>query len=567
MKKLRSLALAGLFASFLVSTSHAQFADAVVAYTPGSGVTADFTNHTEVALGAPSQVNPYGEPVDVFDPPYGTNQIVSVGTGGSLTLKFNSPIVNSPGNKFGLDFIIYGNAGFIITNDFDFNTFTFVGTPATDGSMFGDNAGVTRVWVSKDGTNYFKLDPALAPTVDGLFPPDASGNPQKPVNPALTADSFAGQTQAGIATLYDGSGGGRGYDISWAQDTSGNPVVLDSIKFVRIDVVSGKSEIDAIAAVPPIITTQPITQTVTSAGLNITFSVNVSNATAVTYQWKLNGVDILDATNSSLTFNNALSTANAGNYSVAVSSDSGSVESSAATLNKPVPTGIYNGLFYETNVVKFGRSGYFTFTISNTKPRMFSGKNFIEGGSYPLIGVFGSNHLAQVSIARPGKTTLIVNLQLLTANAADQVIGTVSDGTWTAKLLGDRVTFNASNPAPQMGNYTYTLFTDSNGDDAPSYGSFGSITVKTNGALTVTGTLSDTTSSPQSTYVSKNGEWPLYVPLYQGKGSLLGWVTFTNLPTLKLTGDVSWIKTNASGAYYTNGFTNTVTVYGGSRHP
>jgi hypothetical protein len=48
---------------------------------------------------------------------------------------------------------------------------------------------------------------------------------------------------------------------------------------------------------------------------------------------------------------------------------------------------------------------------------------------------------------------------------------------------------------------------------------------------------------------------------------MLGWVTFTNQPTLKLTGNVSWIKTAAYGAYYTNGFTNTLNVIGGSRHP
>ena len=53
-----------------------------------------------------------------------------------------------------------------------------------------------------------------------------------------------------IRSLYNGSGGGTGYDISWAQDGGGQSVFLPSISFVRVDVLSGKSEIDAISAVP-----------------------------------------------------------------------------------------------------------------------------------------------------------------------------------------------------------------------------------------------------------------------------------------------------------------------------
>ena len=570
MKKLRSLALASLFVSSVVSTSHAQFASSVVAYTPGSGATATFTNDPTVALGGPAQINPYGEPTDVFDPPYGTGQIVSIGAGGSLTLKFNTPVANNPANKFGLDFIVFGNAGFIITNDFDFDTFTFVGAPATDGSLFAANDGLTRVWVSQDGTNFFLLNTNLAPTADALYPTDGSGNFQLPVNPALTADSFAGQTQTGIATLYNGSGGGAGYDISWAQDTNGNPVALNSIQYVRIEVVSGKSEIDAVvdavAATPPLITTQPVSQTVTTAGASITFSVGVTNSTELSYQWFCNGVAIAGATDATLTLANALTTANAGAYTVVVSNAAGSAATAATTLNKPVPTGIYSGLFYETNGVKQASSGYFNFSLG--KKRTFSGKILMDGGIYPFMGTFGSNHLAQVTVSRPGKPSdLAVKLQLLTANAADQVIGTVSSGTWTAPLLGDRAVFNATNPPPQLGVYTYTLFTDSNGDDAPSNGSYGVANVKTTGVLALSGLLADANTTSQSTYLSKRGEWPLYVPLYKSAGSLLGWVTFTNQPALKLTGNVSWIKTAAYGLYYTNGFTNTLTVFGGSRHP
>src|SRR5580765_5151487 len=145
MLKARLLALA--VASFVVTSHASPFADAVVSYNPGIGFAPNFT-HPAAALGQPSQVNPFGEPTDPFDPAYGTNQIVSIGAGGHLVVRFHTPILNHPNNLDGLDFTIFGNAGFIITNDFDVTTGNWVGTPATDGSLFGGSIGDTRVSVS-----------------------------------------------------------------------------------------------------------------------------------------------------------------------------------------------------------------------------------------------------------------------------------------------------------------------------------------------------------------------------------------------------------------------------------
>jgi len=47
------------------------------------------------------------------------------------------------------------------------------------------------------------------------------------------------------------------------------------------------------------------------------------------------------------------------------------------------------------------------------------------------------------------------------------------------------------------------------------------------------------------------------VPLYGGRGLLLGWLTFTNRATDDLAGLVSWIKpTKPLTKYYPGGFTN-----------
>jgi hypothetical protein len=243
MRKIRLPLLAVAGSSFIATLAHAQFADAIVAYTPGSGVGASFTNGN-AALGQPARVNPFGESVDPFNPPYGTNQIVSVGAGGSLTVQFNSPILNHPANPFGADFIVFGNSGFVITNG------DFTGGGITDGSLFGNNTGETRLWVSLDNITYYQLNPALAPNVDTLLPTDSSGDFQQPAAMSLDNADFGGQNLAGVRSLYEGSAGGAGFDISWAQDGSGNSVNLPGISFIRVDVLTGKSEIDAFSVVP-----------------------------------------------------------------------------------------------------------------------------------------------------------------------------------------------------------------------------------------------------------------------------------------------------------------------------
>src|SRR5882724_12584051 len=206
--RLGIIGLIGLLGSF---TLRAQHASAVVSYDPGVGFSPGFTNPATV-LGEPSRLTPgtFGGPVDPFDPPYLSSQLVSIGAGGSLTVKFGMPILNHPRNRFGIDFIIFGNSGFIITNAFDPTTFDWIGTPATDGSLFGNNPGTTRVSVSRDGAAFYALDHVLAPTVDNLVPTDGTGDFHIPADPNLTQTDFAGLTLEGIRALYYGSGGGAG---------------------------------------------------------------------------------------------------------------------------------------------------------------------------------------------------------------------------------------------------------------------------------------------------------------------------------------------------------------------
>ena len=236
-----------------VSEAHAtQFAAEVVSYEPGTGFATEWNSGVgftdkDAIIGAPARETPgeWGGPITPFSPPYLPEQILSVGQGGEVTLKFAEPIRNERLNPFGLDFIVFGSAGFTITNG------DFSGGAITDGTLFGQADGETRVSVSVDGDAWFTLNPGQAPTLDTYCPTDGSGDFGLPINPTLAKDDFAGGGLGRFAELYAGSGGGSGYDIAWAVDVDNNPVILAQVQFLRLEVLSGKVEIDAVSDVQP----------------------------------------------------------------------------------------------------------------------------------------------------------------------------------------------------------------------------------------------------------------------------------------------------------------------------
>ena len=228
------------------------FATEVIDYEPGEGFAKDWATgagftKTGSILGPPSSVTPgeFGGPVTPFSPPYLLDQILSIGKGGQVTVKFDRPIRNESLNPFGLDFIVFGAAGFTITNG------DFTGGGITDGSLFGQAEGGTRVSVSNDGETWFVLNSEFAPSIDNYYPTDGSGDADVPVNPALGVAEIAEAGLAKLKELYDGSAGGTGFDLDWSIDADGEPVSLGQAQFVRLEVLSGRAEIDALSDVRP----------------------------------------------------------------------------------------------------------------------------------------------------------------------------------------------------------------------------------------------------------------------------------------------------------------------------
>src|SRR6266849_113194 len=90
--------------------------------------------------------------------------------------------------------------------------------------------------------------------------------------------------------------------------------------------------------IPPSITMQPASLIVTQ-GNNATFMVTAAGDTPLMYQWRFGGNNLSGATSTNFTVTGAQA-ADAGNYDVVVSNNSGSVTSAVATLTLRIPPSI-----------------------------------------------------------------------------------------------------------------------------------------------------------------------------------------------------------------------------------
>jgi hypothetical protein len=85
--------------------------------------------------------------------------------------------------------------------------------------------------------------------VDHYYPTDGSGDFGIPMSASLQPAEFSGKTLDQIRQLYRGSAGGTSFDLAWALDATGKPVGLTEASYIRIEVLSGKAEIDGLSMV------------------------------------------------------------------------------------------------------------------------------------------------------------------------------------------------------------------------------------------------------------------------------------------------------------------------------
>jgi len=226
--------------------------------------------------------------------------------------------------------------------------------------------------------------------------------------------------------------------------------------------------------------------------------------------------------------------------------------------------GTYTGLFSDTNLVH-ETAGLFTATV--TSSGAFTAKLQSGATKGTVRGAFDASGHATITVLQRKVPVFNAELQIDTTPGADRLTGTVSGGTWTVNVTAARAVFNArTNPCPYATNYTVVIPGVPDSEDGPQGHSFGTVVVTRAGSLRVVGSLADGSPFSQTANVSKTGEWPLFVALYGGRGSLLGRPSFSSQHTVD--GLVHWTKPAiANQPLYPGGFTNDAVVSGSAYAP
>ena len=216
--------------------------------------------------------------------------------------------------------------------------------------------------------------------------------------------------------------------------------------------------------------------------------------------------------------------------------------------------GTYYGLI-RTQGFDFSKNGYAVMTSATTGA--FTAKLTLGGVSLSASGKFDDTGSAYVTIpATKTRPAWYLTLTESSVAAVSQIHGRLSDGsgsgatltgaTFVAEFTADKFTWNAKTNKPlQAGAYTlaFPAAGNANAVGAPLGDGYATATVSTGGTITMSGKLADNTALSQSTFLSKDGLWPLYALLYSKKGMALGEMQFRDVPGVSdVDGTVEWFR-------------------------
>jgi hypothetical protein len=402
--------------------------------------------------------------------------------------------------------------------------------------------------------------PAILSPLSGLLTTNDSLTVTGTGVPVATVSVYDGSNVVGTATV-DSSG-----NFSLAVYLSNGTNVLTATQNSGGVVSPPSAAVTVTLALQPLITAQP--QSLTGfLKEKVTFSTGVYGAKPMHLWWEKNGVKISGATTSNLTLS-SLAAASAATYKMIASNSYGATASDPAVLTlagNPFTdlTGTYYGLFSTRTNAQFDSSGFLKLTLGSLGA--FSGSILNAGGSYSFSGSFSITGHAEAPVSRGAKLTpLIVNMNLDVSNGTEQIMSSnsyVSNASWIAPLQADRATFGPANHFPYPGKFTMSFGNTNNGSVSPGGDGYGTVSISTAGMATWSGVLADDTSVvPAAVSISKNGQWPLYLPLYGKLGSLSGWLVMTNAGGF--TGEANWFRVGPYGKLYPDGFTNALSIDG-----
>jgi pectate lyase len=301
-------------------------------------------------------------------------------------------------------------------------------------------AGSTRAAAASGATTLFWQQADLSPMVTS-----AVAFAAKPVFKLTLATTGAGAIQTSPAgdMFHEGEPvtltavPSVGWEFAgWSGDVTGttNPAVItmDGNKSVTANFVQ----------VPPTISTQPVSQTVT-AGSNVSFSVAAGGTAPLSYQWYKDGSPVTGASANTFSLQNVQADAE-GSYTVAVTNGAGSITSNPAVLTVITPPTITTQPASQT--VNASQTATFSVAASGTAPFNYQWQ---KNGADIAGATSASFSVSNAQDSDAGTYTVVVS------NAAGSV--TSAGATLTVITPPSIVTQPASQTANVGSNVSFTV--------------------------------------------------------------------------------------------------------------
>ena len=235
---------------------------------------------------------------------------------------------------------------------------------------------------------------------------------------------------------------------------------------------------------------------------------------------------------------------------------------------RPTPAnlsgGQFVGLIYPRDVLSADKCGYFELSVADDGA--FTGAIQLDGSTAQLKGQFDREGEATQTLASADGEPVTIRLQMDADRTGESVSGAFeANGSPVVMQAYRRAAGDASTTGIKPGRYTLVIPGPTDAKASPGGDGIGELHVHADGRAEFYGELSDGTAVRQQTHISRNGVWPLYVPMYGGRGLLTGWVTVTNHAEMDLFGDLRWIKPRTpDDHYYPEGFGSRRFVVGSS---
>jgi hypothetical protein len=325
---------------------------------------------------------------------------------------------------------------------------------------------------------------------------------------------------------------------------SGKPTATGTYQSTISATNGGGSDIEPLTLVivpaPPAITSALIS--IATVGQPFSYQITAkNNPTSFNATGLPNGLSV--DTSSGLISGTATT---GGIYPVSISATSFAgtgTETLKLTVNYTKVAGTYKGL------VAVGGTDLGMFQLTLTPTGLFTGKVTIPGKTYAVKGTFSSSGTCGATITI-GTTKL--DLDLAIDPAIPDVTGSIAaiTPTGTANYLVSGnfpEVFKAGSPPPSASG-TYTVMipaVSGTGTTTPNLPGYGTMTVSSKGAITLSGKLSDGTAVVVHSQLNNDGQtWTLFELLYPGKapGCIAGTMTFESGINSDCDGPLEWDK-------------------------